>query len=325
MYPRLLCLFLFAAPFCLSAQSLADFEDLDLEPDTFRNGEEGSGGFASGNVFLPNTFVDFGTFSSWTGWAISSITDNQTPGFSNQYSAIAGQGADMTDTYAVAYAADSAMIRLTAAAAGGVVEGLYITNSTYAYFSMRDGDAFAKRFGGETGDEPDFFRLTLRGYFQGTLTTDSVDFYLADFRFEDRAEDYIIDSWTYVDLSGLGPVDSLRCTLTSSDVGVFGMNTPAYFCVDRIATRDGLVGSRPPGIGPPLEVFPNPASDHLRLRWPEVSDGLLHLSDMQGRVVRRIRIQSGLNELSLRGLPTGSYVATLLYEGRLRSKIFVRK
>jgi hypothetical protein len=36
--------------------------------------------------------------------------------------------------------------------AGRQVEGLYITNGTYPYLSMRDGDGFAKKFGGASGD-----------------------------------------------------------------------------------------------------------------------------------------------------------------------------
>ena len=57
-------------------------------------------------------------------------------------------------------------------------------------------------------------------------------FYLADYRSTDSAHDYIVDDWTWVDLSGLGTVDRIEFTLSSSDVGSFGMNTPAYFAMD---------------------------------------------------------------------------------------------
>ena len=62
-----------------------------------------------------------------------------------------------------------------------------------------------------------------------------MDFYLADFRFADNALDYVVDSWTWVDLSSLGVVSSLSFSLASSDVGQFGMNTPAYFAMDNLA------------------------------------------------------------------------------------------
>jgi hypothetical protein len=64
-----------------------------------------------------------------------------------------------------------------------------------------------------------------------------VHFYLADYRFEDNAEDYIVKTWEWFDLSSLGRADSLMCTLGSSDTGMFGMNTPAYFCVDNLTIK----------------------------------------------------------------------------------------
>ena len=64
------------------------------------------------------------------------------------------------------------------------------------------------------------------------LQIGTVDFYLADYRFADNSKDYIVENWEYVDLSSLGVVKSLEFSLNSSDAGVFGMNTPAYFAMD---------------------------------------------------------------------------------------------
>ena len=58
--------------------------------------------------------------------------------------------------------------------------------------------------------------------------------YLADFTAEAAEEDYILDAWTWVDLSSLGEVSGLQFTLSSSDNGEYGMNTPAYFAIDDI-------------------------------------------------------------------------------------------
>ena len=54
------------------------------------------------------------------------------------------------------------------------------------------------------------------------------------FRFVDNAQDYIVDDWTWVDLTGLGPIVGLEFTMSSSDVGEFGMNTPSYFAMDNV-------------------------------------------------------------------------------------------
>ncbi|NBD37271.1 MAG: DUF4465 domain-containing protein, partial [Verrucomicrobia bacterium] len=121
--------------------------------------------------------------------------------------------------------------------AGGVVpDTMRVTNTTYAALSMRDGDAFAKQFGGADGSDPDYFRLTIEGL-DGTATvTGAVEFYLADFRFADDARDTIVETWEEVDLSALGSgVAELRFSLDSSDEGEFGMNTPSYFAMDDLA------------------------------------------------------------------------------------------
>jgi hypothetical protein len=68
-----------------------------------------------------------------------------------------------------------------------------------------------------------------------------VDFYLADYRFADSNDDYIVDSWRQVDLSSLGHATRVTFALSSSDVGMFGMNTPAYFAVDQIVLDDGTL------------------------------------------------------------------------------------
>ena len=39
-----------------------------------------------------------------------------------------------------------------------------LTNATYAALSMQNGDSFAKKFGGTTGNDADLFGVTLRGF-----------------------------------------------------------------------------------------------------------------------------------------------------------------
>ncbi len=220
------------------AQTVSTFETLPLAQDTFWNGAEMPNGtfFQDGNGVFPNFYSsDFGGY--WGGgWAYSSMRDTTTAGFTNLYSAITGIGFDGSQNYAVG--TFNPIINIGPAAIGKVMSGLYITNATYAALSMRDGDAFAKKFGGDTGNDPDWFKITLRVYSQGALSSDSVDMYLADFRFMDNDSDYILNTWEWVDLTSLGNSDSLQIYLSSSDNGAFGMNTPAYFCIDDFTTAD---------------------------------------------------------------------------------------
>lgn len=226
---------------------IANFETPFLGFNGTDDGSDGAGGFELGPVFLPNTYLNdpfFGGFWS-AGWALSGSTDSLTSGFGNLLSAVTGKGLDNSFQYAIGQ--QNAVLRLQGTAAGNRVQGLYLTNTTYAYNSMRDGDDFAKQFGGPDGSDPDFFRLTIRKYLNGQLGADSVEFFLADYRFERDSLDYILNDWTFVDLQELGPADSLLFTLSSSDVGEFGINTPLFFAIDQLiladpAIEDGIAG-----------------------------------------------------------------------------------
>lgn len=256
---------LFAAGM-IKSQTISDFESLNIPPAGYLNGKDMSGGFKDGNVFLPNTFT--AQFDSWSGWAISNITDNVTPGYNNQYSAITGSGFEGSKTYAVSYVIGTSKLILQGDAKGGIVNGLYVTNSTYAALSMKNGDAFSKAFGGISGKDPDFFILTIKKWYNNVLSNDSINFYLADFRFEDSTKDYFINKWTYIDLSKLGRVDSLQFSLSSSDNGAFGMNTPSYFCLDQISTADGLVNIEEHVKAKEVLFYPNIVSEKLYFQEP---------------------------------------------------------
>jgi len=196
------------------------------------NGSDESGEFSVNGVTFPNTFTDFGGgFTSWSGFAYSNTTDTTTPGFGNQYSAYPGSGAFGSSTYAAAF--DNAALTYDSPFDFSGGRGLYVTNTTYAALDMLNGSSFSKQFGGDSGDDPDWFLLTITGSLSGTGTGE-VEFYLADYRFADNSQNYILDEWAFVDLSALGEVDQLSFSLSSSDVGDFGMNTPAYFAMDNL-------------------------------------------------------------------------------------------
>ena len=77
--------------------------------------------------------------------------------------------------------------------------------------------------------------MTITGKDVDGIITDDIEFYLADFRFDDNSQDYIIDTWTAVDLSILGQVKTIEFSVSSSDTGDYGINTPTYFAIDGIA------------------------------------------------------------------------------------------
>lgn len=206
------------------------FEDLTPGPQGYWNGSGGEGGFTTGGATFLNDYN--AAWGSWSGFGYSTLGDTTTAGYGNQYSSYAGGGAGGSTAFGVSYVSGASTITFASAVdmTGG---GASFTNTTYAALSMLQGDDFAKKFGGATGNDADWFLLTIQGYSDG-IATGSVDVYLADYRFEDNSQDYILSSWLDVDLSDLGIVDEIQFSLTSSDVGSFGMNTPSYFAIDNL-------------------------------------------------------------------------------------------
>ena len=220
--------------------ALIDLEAPALGALTHQADYNATSGFSSGGAFFNNSYTDFGGGSfSWAGFSLSRETDTTTAGFGNQFSAVAGSGAGGSLQYAVSYvdSFSSAFPPRITLAAGERPVSMQIVNTTYAALSMKNGDSFAKQFGGASGNDPDFFKLTVSGHDSSNQPTGSLDFFLADYRFANNALDYIVTSWTPVDLSSLGAsTRALTFDLASSDNGSFGMNTPAYFAVDNITT-----------------------------------------------------------------------------------------
>jgi hypothetical protein len=216
-------------------QVVATFDNLNLpSKDTFWNGSDGSGAYVASGFLLKNDYN--AQWASWSGWSYSNKTDSVTAGFGNQYSCNDISGVNGTGGFAVSSGPAWVILPRTMG-----ITGAYVNNAAYAAISMKKGDAFAKKFGGTSGDDKDWFLLKAYGYRDGSIK-DSAEIYLADFRSDNNAEDYILDRWTWFDLKSVGDVDSFQFSLSSSDNGQFGMNTPASFCLD---DWNGLSDERP--------------------------------------------------------------------------------
>lgn len=230
--------------------AVVTFESVSLAPESHWNGSEMSGTPSPGSfgetvytqvrniegVGFQNVYTDwFGTGSSWSGFAVSNHTNTSSPGFTNQYSAYTGTGAGGSANYAIAYYDTNALATTAIVGFGGLTDlagkGASVTNTTYAALEMLNG-GYGKKFGGDTGNDADWFMLTILGYSGGSATGSSLDFYLADYRFADNSQDYIVDEWTYLDFTTLGTVDELRFVMSSSDGVGAAMKTPAYFAMD---------------------------------------------------------------------------------------------
>jgi len=207
------------------------FEELDPGQEGYWNGSDGSEGFSSGNAFFSNNFTDWGGgITSWSGFAYSNHSDRSTPGFGNQYSCYAGGGAGKSEMFAIITIGDTLTFAIPER-----VDLISVSNSTYTALSMKNGDVFAKKFGGEDGSDPDFFHLIITGLDEAGQVMGTLTVALADFTSENASEDYISNSWTELPLFALGFVKKLAFSFDSSDKGDWGINTPTYACIDNIS------------------------------------------------------------------------------------------
>ncbi len=206
------------------------FEDLPLSDEGYWNGSDGSGGFTAGNAFFPNTFTDwdFGV-TSWMGFGYSNHTDQTTPGYENQYSCYAGSGATNSEIFCIISVVDTMIFDIPEK-----VEFMHVSNSTYAALSMKNGDQFAKKFGGDDGNDPDYFYLILTAFDKEDFKIGTVTIGLADYTSEDNSEDYISNTWTKIPLEDFGYLKKIAFSFESSDTSIYGINTPAYACIDNI-------------------------------------------------------------------------------------------
>ncbi|MCB9000035.1 MAG: DUF4465 domain-containing protein [Bacteroidales bacterium] len=210
--------------------SAISFEDIVLNDQGFFNGSDGSTGFTEGNFKFKINYSE--EYLSWTGFAVTNNSDTITADYSNQYSSITGSGAGGTAQYAVLYTFASDTIELIKPAK---ITNIALSNTTLTYYTILNGNDYSKKFGGETGEDPDYFHLYL-----SVVTADgkqinfSSPIPLADYTFTDSNMDYISKTWEYYDLSDAGDIKYLIFSFDSSDKSVYGINTPAYVCIDNI-------------------------------------------------------------------------------------------
>ena len=115
--------------------------------------------FVSGDYAFNSGCMSDWDYWYWFGYANRTETKYET--LDDQWNNIVGGGYDGSANYGVAFAAEfngPCYVTLLSDEPA-VVPGFYITNSSYAYTSMMNGDGFAKKF-----EKGDWFKLTIIGF-----------------------------------------------------------------------------------------------------------------------------------------------------------------
>jgi hypothetical protein len=284
---------------------VADFENLSLPINSFYFNVSGND-WQTANAEFRYDYDQL--FTYWSeGYSYTNKKDSSVAGTANLYGCRPLKGFNNSDYYVTAQ--PNAFIKVKSPSNG--VSGFYVTNSTYAYKSMKNGDQFAKKFGGISGNDPDFFLLTVKGFLGGVLKSDSVNFYLADYRNSNNNLDYIVDNWQWLNTSSLNRVDSITFILRSSDNNGAGMNTPAFFCLDNFTTISNAIGlTELTKTSNQFRIYPNPAKDMFTIKC--VGNATLFIKDVSGRVVLETTVNEGEQFISIANLMQGVYLVDLI-------------
>lgn len=185
-------------------------------------------------------------YSYWYGFTVSNSVDNayQSNTLLYQYSNMAKGGILLNDDgtiltnqqgapiageempYLVAF--PKSEITFNTDKAYELVGGYFNLNS-YTFYSILYGDGYARAF--TEGDE---LTLTVHGV-DADANEKSLDITLASFSNGGLTAS---TGWKYVDLSSLGTVEEIYFTMSSTDSGQWGMNTPGYFCLDKLMVKE---------------------------------------------------------------------------------------
>ena len=296
----------------------ATFDDVTLGADGYWQGVSGdnemfSGGWMFYNYYMPEYFF-------WGGFTTSNHTDMTLSGLDAQYTAAAGSGYEGSTQYGVAYTMGVQCDVHASDNQAHTVTGCYVTNNLWAYQNMHDGDATATAFGGPTGNDPDWFKLTATGKNASGHTVGTAEIYLADYRFSNNEEDYILNTWEWFDLSTLGAVHTISFSLSSSKNDSYGMITPAYFCIDDFngeAPDDGIEENELN-----IAVYPNPAHDFVTVETHgRASLQGIEIYDITGHCV----LKSSESKIDINALPEGIYFITVVTENQKFVEKIIKK
>lgn len=123
---------------------------------------------------------------------------------------------------------------------GGVevsFKSIMVCPTSYLYGVVTEGNPFGNNPGQSLEQAQGWLRVDVYGYDgKGAAVNGSepLQFYVCDYRAGSATAKPIASTWTKWDLSALGPVNKVKFNFVGSDTGAYGLNTPAYLCIDNL-------------------------------------------------------------------------------------------
>lgn len=178
--------------------------------------------------------------------------------------------------------------------------GCYVCNSPYVYYTIQQGNAYSKKF-----EQGDWFKLIVHGLDEFDTEVGTVEYYLADYRSQNPEEWKLNNSWEWIDLSSLGRVMTIYFSLESSDTGKWGMNTPAYFCLDRLTVSTDKPSAIEETAVATVKAYYDRANSQIRVESANPVEVAVY--NMNGALVMN-RYVDGTASIDMSVYPSGVYV-----------------
>ncbi len=315
------------------SQNIITFDTYTLSPNSYYKDTTSLDFNTNGVTFQYTWNNSWGGF--WeSGSAYTNINDTINGTYTNIYGCITGNAFSGSNYVTIQDGAVISFSNNTTA-----INGFYITNTTYAWKTIKNGNQFARKFGDTTGtgsgtsipqgQYPDWFKILVKGYRGGSMTTDSIEYYLADYRNPGTSNDYVVKNWQFVDCSSLGQVDSIKYILKSSDNSQGIPNTPAFFSIDNFIIQS-TVGTQDLSDIQNYLLFPNPSNGNATLYLNTNKEQLINLSvnDISGREIEEISIktQPGNNQhvIISENLNSGIYFINLITNSSVKKIKYIK-
>ena len=214
----------------LAGNDTITFENQTLNTQKFWNGDDfGKYTYEEKGVTFKGTYTDWGTVTSWSGFAISGRTETSfTNLIPDQYNSVTGGGYNSQNFLVVQapYYEDECIefpkpVYLT---------GFKYTNSAYAYKSMKNGDGYVQPF-----ENKDWFSCNVICLGENGDTVLVKTLKLASENLSVEAK--FIEDWNNAVIKADG-VKKVRFAFDSSQKNDYGSKVPSYMCVDNILFKD---------------------------------------------------------------------------------------
>lgn len=177
--------------------------------------------------------------------------------------------------------------------------GCYVCNNPYVYYAIEKGNPYSTKF-----EQGDWFKLVAHGIDEQGTETGTVEYYLADYRSENADDWKLNDTWEWVDLSELGQIASIYFTMESSDVGDYGINTPTYFCLDKL-TVSTEPSSVEESVVAQAKVYYDRSNGTVRVESAQLVEAAVY--NMSGTLVMK-QLVEGSGAIDMSAYPAGVYV-----------------